>query len=154
MSDWKRKTQEVLFESLSPEMIVAINKHIERYNLGPILSDAIMCIQTDSLKEKKGLFSEKETVQTGAVITPRWLVWATSGTKTDTTVLSAQLIDVVVQDYAQTEFAKMIPDSGLHVSGKFTDVSENSTAFIGLDEGAAGNKFKETVIKAVQDSKK
>ena len=154
MSDWKRKTQEVLFESLSPEMIAAINKHIERYNLGPILSDAILCIQTDSLKEKKGLFSEKETVQTGAVITPRWLVWATSGTKTDTTVLSAQLIDVVVQDYAQTEFAKMIPDSGINVIGKFTDVSESSTAFIGLDEGAAGNKFKETVIKAVQDSKK
>ena len=154
MSDWIRKTQDVPFESLSPEMIAAINKHIDRYNLGPILSDAILCIQTDSLKEKKGLFSSEETVHTGAVITPRWLVWATSGTKTETTVLSAQLIDVVVQDYAQTEFAKMIPDSGLNISGKFTDVSENSTAFIGLDEGAAGNKFKETVIKAVQESKK
>ena len=154
MSDWKRKTQEVPFESLSPEMIAAINKHIERYNLGPILSDAIMCIQTDSLKEKKGLFSSEETVRTGAVITPRWLVWATSGTKTETMVLSAQLIDVVVQDYSQTEFAKMIPDSGINVSGKFTDVSESSTAFIGLEESNTGNKFKETVIKAVQDSKK
>lgn len=93
-------------------------------------------------------------MHTGAVITPRWLVWATSGTETETTVLSAQLIDVVVEDYAQTEFAKMIPDSGMNVSGKFTNVSENSTAFIGLDENDTGNKFKETVIKAVQDSKK
>ena len=154
MSDWKRKTQEVPFESLSPEMIAAINKHIEQYNLGPILSDALMCFQTDSVKVKKGLFSSEETVHTGAVITPRWLVWATSGTKTETTVLSAQLIDVVVQDYSQSEFAKMIPDSGLNVSGKLTDVSESSTAFIGLDESDIADKFKETVIKAVQDSKK
>lgn len=154
MSDWKRKTQELPFESLLPEMIAAINKHIEQYNLGPILSDALMCIQTDSEKIKKGLFGSPEDVHTGAVITPRWLVWATSGTKTEMTVLSAQLIDVVVQDYSQTEFAKMIPDSGMNISGKFTDVSENSTAFIGLEEGAAGNKFKETVIRAVQDSKK
>ena len=154
MSDWKRKTREVPFERLSPEMIAAINKHIEQYNLGPILSHAIMCIQTDSVKGKKGLFSREESVHTCAVLTARWLVWATSGTKTKPTALSAQLIDVVVQDYAQTEFAKMIPDSGLNVSGKFTDVSENSTAFIGLEEGDTGKKFKEMVIQAVQESKK
>lgn len=91
---------------------------------------------------------------TEAVITPRWLVWVTNGTKLETPVLSARLNDVVVQDYAQTVFAKMIPDSGINVTGKFTDVSENSTAFIGLDESAAGEKFKETVIKTVQDAKK
>ena len=154
MSDWNRKTWEVSFENLSPGMIDSINKHIEQYNLGPILSHAIMCIQTDSEKTKKGLFGREETVYTGAAITPRWLLWVTSGTKMETTVLSAQLNDVVVQDYAQTEFAKMIPDSGMSVTGKFTDVSENSTAFIGLDESATADKFKETVIKAVQDSKK
>ena len=91
---------------------------------------------------------------TGAVITPRWLVWVTNGTKTKPAVLSAQLNDVIVQDYAQTEFAKMISDSGINVTGKFTEVSENSTAFIGLDESPTGIKFKEIVIKAVQDAKK
>lgn len=154
MSDWKRITREISIENLLPEMVTAINKHIEQYNLGPILSEAVMCIQTDSEKVKKGLFGKAETVNTGAVITPRWLVWATSGSKTVTTVLSAQLNDIVVQDYTQTEFMKLIPDSGMNVSGKFTDVSENTMAFIGLDDGIAGNKFKETVIKAVQDSKK
>ncbi|HET9909392.1 MAG TPA: hypothetical protein VFQ23_22280 [Anaerolineales bacterium] len=154
MSDWKRITREISIENLLPEMVTAINKHIEQYNLGPILSEAVMCIQTDSEKVKKGLFGKAETVHTGAVITPRWLIWATSGSKTVTTVLSAQLNDIVVQDYTQTEFMKLIPDSGMNVSGKFTDVSEDSTAFIGLDDGIAGNKFKETVIKAVQDSKK
>ena len=154
MSDWKRRTRDVSFENLMPDMIAAINKHIEQYNLGPILSDVLMCIQTDSEKIKKGLFGGGETVFTGAVITPRWLLWVTSGSKTKPAVFSAQLNDVVVQDYADTQFAKMISDSGINVTGKFTDVSENIAAFIGLDESESANKFKETVIKAIQNAKK
>lgn len=106
MSDWKRRTRDVSFENLMPDMIAAINKHIEQYNLGPILSDVLMCIQTDSEKIKKGLFGGGETVYTGAVITPRWLLWVTSVTKTKPAVFSAQLNDVVVQDYADTQFQK------------------------------------------------
>ena len=154
MSDWKRTTKEIPFESLLPEMVPAINRHIEQYNLGPILSDTLMCIQTDSEKVKKGLFGGAETVQVDAVITPRWLVWAVNGTKTKAAVLSAQLINITVQDYAQTPFAKMVPDTGIQVNGMFTDSSESASAFIGLDESVAGKKFRETVIKAAQDAKK
>jgi hypothetical protein len=39
-----------------PEMIAEIQKHLALYNLGAILSDALMCVQTDSEKAKKGLF--------------------------------------------------------------------------------------------------
>lgn len=154
MSDWKRTTKEVSFENLPAGMVSAVNEHIEQYNLGPILSDALMCIQTDSEKVKKGLFGGVETVQMGAVVTPRWLVWVVNGTKTQTAVLSAQLINITVQDYAQTPFVKMIPDSGVQIDGMFTDVSENASAFVGLDEGTAGRKFKEVLIQAVQDAKK
>jgi ligand-binding SRPBCC domain-containing protein len=87
-------------------------------------------------------------------LTPHWLVWAVSGTITQAAVLSAQLRDVTVQDYAQTQFAKMIPDSGIQVSGRFTDVSENGSAFIGLEDNATGRKFKELVLQAAQDAKK
>ena len=86
MSDWKRTTKEVSFVSLSPDKVSAINKYIERYNLGSILSGALMCIQIYSEKIKKGLF-------------------------------------------------------------------ENASAFIGLEENAAGRKFKETVISAAQNAK-
>jgi hypothetical protein len=48
----------------------------------------------------------------------------------------------------------MIPDSGINVTGKFTDMSENLSAFLGLEDNAAGNKFKEIVIQAAQDAKK
>ena len=154
MSNWKRTTKEVPFEGLPPEMVSAIQKHIEQYHLGPILSDALMCIQTDSEKWKKGLFGGMETARMGIVVTPRWLIWAVNGTKTQTTALSAQLIHVTVQDYAQTQFAKLIPDSGIEVSGMFTDASENASAFIGLDEGVAAQKFREIVIRAAADAKK
>jgi hypothetical protein len=137
-----------------PEMIAAINQYIEKYNLGPVLSGTLMCIQTDSEKTKKSLFGGVEKVQTGAILTPHWLFWATTGTKMKSTVLAAQLKDVVVQDYAQTSFMKMIPDSGINVSGKFTDISENISAFIGLEDNAVGNKFTEIVIQAAQDAKK
>lgn len=154
MSDWKRTTKELGFENLRPELLQAINGHIEKYNLGEILSDALMCVQTDSEKIKKGLFGGAEVVYAGAVVTPRWLVWATSGTKTQTSASSAQLNDVTIQDYAESSFAKLIADTGLNVSGRFTDVSENSTTFIGLDEGVAGEKFKEISLRSTQDAKK
>lgn len=154
MSDWKRMSKEVMFESLRPELVDAIRKHIEQYNLGSILTDTLMCMQTDSEKVKKGLFGSAETVYMGVVLTPHWLIWAVSGTKTQTAVLSAQLRDIVVQDYMQTPFAKMVADSGISVSGRFTDVPENGSAFIGLDESGAAGKFKESMIKAVQDAKK
>ncbi len=156
MPDWKRTTKEVPFESLPAGMVSAINQYIEQYNLGPILSDALMCVQTDSEKVKKGLFGGAETVRMAAVLTPRWLVWCLSGTKREiqAAVLSAQLINITVQDYAQTPFVKLVPDSGIQVSGMFTDASENASAFLGLDEGPAGRKFRDVVVKAAQDAKK
>src|SRR5688572_27414548 len=117
MSEWKRKTKEVSFELLPSEMASAIQRHIEQYNLGPILADALMCVQTDSEKTKKGLFGKTENVQIAAIVTPRWLVWSVDQPGSKATALSAQLIHVTVQDHAQTPFAKMVPDSGIEVSG-------------------------------------
>jgi hypothetical protein len=71
MPDWKRTTKEIPFEALPPEMVSAIHGHIEQHNLGPILSDALMCIQTDSEKARLGLFGGTETVRMGVVVTPR-----------------------------------------------------------------------------------
>ena len=154
MSEWKRLTKEVRFEKLRAEMVEGINKHVEKYNLGSILADTLLCVQTDSEKIKKGLFGNTDKVYMGVALTPRWLIWAVTETKTQTTVSSAQLNDIVVQDYDQTQFAKLVPDSGIVVSGRFTDTSENVSAFIGLDKSEVGNKFKELIITAVQNVKK
>jgi hypothetical protein len=154
MSDWKRVTKEISFESLPSQMVSAIKQHVEQHNLGPVLSDVLICIQTDSEKVKKGLFGGTEIAQVGAAVTPRWLLWAVQETKTQTAVLSAPLINITVQDYAQTSFAKMVPDSGIEVSGLFTDSNESASAFIGLENNAAGDNFREIIIKAAQDAKK
>lgn len=154
MSDWKRKTKEVSLENLSPDIVSVIHKHIEQYHLGPILSDALMSIQTDSEKVKKGLFGGSEKVQMVAMVTPRWLIWAILEAEQKVMALSAQLINITVQDYAQTPFAQMVPDSGIQVSGIFTDASEPASAFIGLDESPAAEQFREVIIRATQDAKK
>jgi hypothetical protein len=154
MSEWKRTTKEVSVEGLPAEITDAIRRHIEQHNLGPILADVLMCIQTDSEKTEKGFFGGTERVQMAAALTPRWLVWSIAEPKTGPTVLSAQLIDVTVQDYAQTPLADMVPDSGIQVHGMFTGASESVSAFIGLDEGTAGNKFRKLLIKTVADAKK
>ena len=154
MSEWKRTTKEVPVERLPAEMAAAIGRHVEQHNLGPILDEALMCIQTDSQKTKKGLSGGAQAVRMAAVITPLWLVWSVDEPTADAAVLSAQLIHVTVQDYAQTPFAEMVPDSGIQVNGIFTGASESASSFIGLDEGTAGNKFKKVVIKAAADAKK
>ena len=154
MSEWNRRTKEIPLESLPAALAAVVNQHIEQHNLGPILSDALMCVQTDSEKGKKSLFGTAEIMQLVAIVTPRWLVWALQGAKSPAAVLSAQLIHVTVQDYAQTQFVKLVPDSGIEVSGLFTDSNEIVSAFIGLDDGPAANKFKEITIRATQDAKK
>lgn len=153
MSDWKRSTREVAFEQFSEDVKAEFRKHINLYNLGDVLSDALMCIETSSEKAKKGFFGSAESVRQYAVVTPRWLIWVVRDAKSPTT-LSALPKDVVIQDYAETPLEKLVPDSGIQVTGKFTDVSENASAFLGLEENAAAEKFKAVVIRAMQDAKK
>jgi len=154
MSDWSRRTMEVAVEGLPAELTNAIQQHIEQHNLGPILSDVLMCVQTDSEKARKGLFGKAETVRMAAILTPRWLVWSVEPPGAKAAVISAQLIHVTIQDYAQTSFAGLIPDSGIQVTGVFTNTSEGASAFIGLQEGGAGNRFKDLVLKTARDAKK
>ncbi len=67
--------------------------------------------------------------------------------------MSARLADIVVQDYAATQFAKMVPDSGIEVSGSFTDVAERGSAFIGLHDGPVSQKFRDLLIQSVNAAK-
>jgi hypothetical protein len=150
MGDYKRTTRECTLETLRPELSAAIRTHVEKHNLGDILSGAVACIETTSEKSRKGLFGSAEIIYQGAVLTKGWLVWASGGTKAAMGVLSARLNQLTVQDYAKSDFAKLIPDTGVQVTGLQTGTSEAGSAFIGLEENAAGRKFREALITAVQ----
>lgn len=150
MGDYKRTTRECTLDSLRPELAAALRAHVEKYNLGDILSDARLCIETTSEKIKKGFFGGGETIYSAAVLTKGWLVWANSGTNVKPHALSARLNQITAQDYAKSSFAKMIPDTGVNVNGLKTDTPEAGTTFIGLEENAAGIKFREALIAAAQ----
>lgn len=154
MGEWIRSTREVTVAGLARDMAAAIRRHVEFYDLGPILDEAVLCVETESQKPKRGLFARAELVRQSMVLTPRWLVWAVDGTKSAPAVTSAQLVDVVVADYAQTRFAEVVPDTGLQVSGRFTDARENGSAFLGLDDGPAGTRFTQAVLRAAQSAKR
>lgn len=156
MGDYNRSSRECKFEDLGQEMVSAVNTHLEKYNLGPILDDTLICIEVTSEKIKKGLFAGPggRLVRVGMLLTPRWLVQVIKSDADAAFARSARLEDIVVTDYEKSPFYARIPDNGLEVTGRFTDTTENSSSFIGLGKDAAGEKFKQMILKAVQDGKK
>jgi hypothetical protein len=155
MADYNRTSRECNFEQLGPEIIAAINSHLEKYELGPILNDALMCIEVKSDKIKKGLFAGPGPKLTEVVLllTPHWLVQTIKIENQPIITRSARLEDITVSDYEKSPFYARLPDHGVEVSGRFTDTNENSTSFVGLGMDAAGTKFKEMFIKAVREAK-
>ena len=156
MGDYNRSTHEVTLANLSTETTGTLNKHIELYNLGSILDDALICIEANSEKRKKGLFSGPgaKVVKSVILLTPRWLLQVIKSDDEAAFARSAQLTDIVVTDYEKSPFYSKIPDTGVEVTGRFTDTSESSMSFIGLGKDAAGEKFKKILIETVQNAKK
>jgi hypothetical protein len=150
MGDYKRTTRECTLDSLRPELRDALRAHVGKYNLGDVFSNVTLCVETTSEKIKKGLFGGGETIYTAAIVTKDWLVWANSGTNVKPHAMSARLSQITVQDYATSSFAKLIADTGVNVNGLKTDTPEVGTTFIGLEENAAGRKFREALIAAAQ----
>lgn len=156
MGDYNRSTKEILFEQISPDVMQTINKYIEMHNLGDILANVSLCIISTSEKLKKGLFSgagPKLLVET-VILTDSWLILADRVDQNAIFIKSMQLKDIVVEDYEKSLFYARIPDTGMNITGMFTDASEKGTIFLPLGKDVAGEKFKEALIKSVQDIKK
>jgi hypothetical protein len=157
MGDYNRSTKEISFDSISADVMQAIHKYIETRNLGDILNGRSQCIISKNEKIKKGLFGggpgPKSLVQV-AILTNRWLILADRVDQNAIYIKSMQLKDITVEDYEKSSFYKMIPDTGLNITGMFTDASEKGTIFLPLGKDAAGEKFKEALIKSAQDAKK
>ena len=156
MGDYNRSTAEINFANISPDILQAIHKYIELHNLGDILNGVTNCIVSTSEKVKKGLFSgpgPKLLVET-ALLTNRWLILADRVDQNAVFIKSMQLQDIVVEDYEKSLFYSKIPDTGLNITGRFTDASEQGMIFLPLGKDAAGEVFKEALIRATQEAKK
>ncbi len=158
MSDWNRTTKKLDIIDIQIDRQRAIYKHINSNNLGNPLGNAIMCVETVSEKKKGGGMGDS-VLTCDAIITPAWLIWVTRGDKSDLSANSARLETLNVTDYADSPNYKLIPDSGLELTGVFTGrVGENGSlnvsAFIGLGEEPEAKAFKEAVFLALQKVKK
>lgn len=156
MGDYNRSTTEINFANISPDILQAIHKYIELHNLGDILNGVTNCIVSTSEKVKKGLFSgpgSKLLVET-AILTNRWLILADRVDQNAVFIKSMQLQDIVIEDYEKSLFYSKIPDTGLNITGRFTDASEQGMIFLPLGKDIAGDTFKEALIHAAQEAKK
>lgn len=160
MQDWNRSTHESSLENFSSQVTTAIHQHLVEYQLGQILSNVLICLETKSEKVKKGLFGGTGMILTDLILTPAWLLWAMVEVGESIRVISARLADIVVVDYSKSSMAKLIPDTGIDVTGEFTGVTRwnpselRGSIFMGVENNSAGIKFLDMLIKSVEEAKK
>lgn len=153
MAGYFRTTRESTVDNLNPALLTAIRAHIENHELGNMDTSALICCETTSTKQKKGLFGGRtEVITTAVILTSRWLIWATGEEKESPRVLSARLRDIQVQDYEKSELYKLVQDTGLNIFGLRTDAIDRGSIFMGLGSEPAAQKFrnllKESIAKA------
>jgi hypothetical protein len=135
---------------MRPELATAIRKHIETYKLGDIESSLLVNCETTSTYQKTGLFAnDNETAITGMLVTPQLLVW-TNEKKGKPVVTSAQLRNIDARDFENTAMYQVKPDSGMNITGRYTDVTKQGQSFIGLGTDLAGEKFRRVLQHAIQ----
>lgn len=156
MGDYNRSTKEVAFKDIPSNVINSVRAYIEKHSLGDILASPVMCIVSTSERIKKGLFGggpgPKLLIQT-AILTERWLILADNVDQNALYIKSMQLQDITLEDYEKSSFYKMIPDTGINISGITTDTPEKGTLFLPLGKDAAGEKFKSALIETAQKAK-
>jgi len=151
MNAYSRSTHECTLADLHPELVTAIRSHIEKYKLRDVESSLLICCETTSTTKITGFFaSGSESTLTGMLVTDQLLVW-TNGKKGDKPIVrSALLRNIDAQDFENTAMYQVNPDSGLNVTGRYTDVTKQGQAFIGLGTDPAGEKFRQVLQHAIQ----
>ena len=162
MSEWNRSTRKISLEEIRPALTEKIQEHLERFNLGSILDDYTICVETVSVKKKKGLFGRGGGQQTAQIVilTPTWLVISVESEKPGSAAtLSVKLEDAFAEDYAETPHYKLIADNGIQVTGEFTGrvgmQGENRIMyFLGLGEEPAAREFKELLFQGIKNTRR
>ncbi|HSA99043.1 MAG TPA: hypothetical protein VLE49_00220 [Anaerolineales bacterium] len=145
-----RKTRACTLETLDESLKAAIRAHGAKYELRDIESDILMCCETISVQQKKGLFGGIKTTLSAVYVTPKWLVWVESSEQNDAGAGTAQLKHIDVRDYRTTASYPIMPDQGLNVTGRYTDKTKTGIKFIMLDSEADGQKFRQVLDEALR----
>jgi hypothetical protein len=149
MSENKRITRICTIDELNPTLSSAIRAHIKQYQLSDIESSILMCCETTSVQQKKGFFGGSENAISAAIVTPRWLVWAESVNNKIAEVNSALLSHIDIHDYAGSAMGTISPDTGMNITGRYTNAVKTGAAFIGIGTDQNGIKFREVLHEAM-----
>ena len=83
-------------------------------------------------------------------VTQNLLVWTDGNNKVNPAVTSALLRNIDAHDFENTAMHQVRPDSGMNISGRYTDVTRQGQSFIGLGSDPAGEKFRQILQQAIQ----
>ncbi len=168
MSDYSRTTRSLSLHQIPTEVMDAINDHAERFNLGWLMDDQTVCVETISdRKKKKKVMGIKvpSHVISHVLLSSTWLIYAASGDGSEPSVMTVPLVEATVENYATSPEYKMLykkmPDNGFWVNGKFTGIvgggntfSDRSSIFIGLGEERAAEEFGRALEEAIQRTRR
>ncbi|PKN93701.1 MAG: hypothetical protein CVU44_07750 [Chloroflexi bacterium HGW-Chloroflexi-6] len=153
MTDNTRITHECALQDFNKALSAAMRSHIAEYKIGDIESSIKMCCETEAVQKKKGVFGGSEKALQGLILTEHWLIWAETVGGKATTAGSARLDQIDMRDYESTAMFGIIPDSGVNITGRYSDSNQTGQFFIGLDTSPAGKKFRELLREAIKNSK-
>ena len=149
MSENKRITRLCNIDELNPALSSAIRAHIKQYQLGDIEASILMCCETASVQQKKGFFGGAENAVSAAIVTPQWLVWVERVNNKIAQVNSARLSHIDIHDYAGSAMGTIAPDTGMNITGRYTNAVKTGQAFIGIGTDQNGIKFREVLQEAL-----
>jgi len=153
MNAYTRSTRECKFGELPPRLVAAIRMHADTFKLADIEASPLICCETTSKRQKTGLFANgADTTISGMFVTSQLLVW-TRGTEKGQAkpdVMSALLRNIDAHDFENTAMYKVKPDSGMTITGRYTDVTKQGQSFIGLGSDPAGEKFRQILQHSIQ----
>jgi hypothetical protein len=153
MREYTHITRECLFEELKPPMVTAIREFIQQH--APLMqgseSKALVCIETTTIQTRIGFVERLSGLSeklhyTAALVTPEFVIWATSGPQRKTGVLAARLVDIEITRLDYTG----VRDPGLDLFGLMIDGKERIQAYIALGDDAAGQNFKRLFSAALE----
>ncbi|MCP5095219.1 MAG: hypothetical protein GY943_06680 [Chloroflexi bacterium] len=151
MENYLRTTRECTLNNMNPSLAAALRTYLVKNDLVEIEATALFCGETISTKEKKRFLLGKklETVLTGIILNPKWLIWAVGHEYEEPSILDARLNMIQVEDYEESFMHEMAQDSGINVNGLHTG-DGIGTVFIGLGPEPAAQKFREILKEAIK----
>jgi hypothetical protein len=151
MSVYLRTTRECTVSQLAPSLSEAIRSYFQVHQIGDIESEPRMCCETIAEKRNTGSLanlmegSRDTSNHLVTILTPDWLVWASSGDQTGMVVSGAMLKVVKVKAFV----SRRSKDMGLDVAGFINGSKEYVRGNLEMGPELAAQKFCEEVGQAV-----